>query len=215
MKATIYQGNKTFSVIEKEIEAPAKGEVRIKVAYSGVCGTDVHIYHGMMDKRVSIPVTIGHEMSGTIDAIGDAVSGFQVGEKVVVRPLDNRAETEAFVVEIVSAANTECIFLAFGITFDLAHGDAGCAGIKGSPVGEIAPAHTADSVQVTIFIVVVGAVDREGIAIHVHTATIAVEDSLVVGVANGATYYELVGKAIVRTSGETFCVEIKAEFVTG
>ncbi len=90
MKATIYQGNKTFSVIEKEIEAPAKGEVRIKVAYSGVCGTDVHIYHGMMDKRVSIPVTIGHEMSGTIDAVGDAVSGFVVGEKVVVRPLDDR-----------------------------------------------------------------------------------------------------------------------------
>jgi len=90
MKATVYNGNKTFSVIEKEIENPAEGEVRIKVAYSGVCGTDVHIYHGMMDKRVSIPVTIGHEMSGTIDAFGDGVSGFEVGEKVVVRPLDDR-----------------------------------------------------------------------------------------------------------------------------
>ena len=90
MKATIYEGNKTFSVIDKEVEAPAKGEVRIKVAYSGVCGTDVHIYHGMMDKRVSIPVTIGHEMSGTIDAIGEGVSGFAIGEKIVVRPLDDR-----------------------------------------------------------------------------------------------------------------------------
>jgi len=90
MKATIYEGDKTFTVIEKKIESPAKGEVRIKVAYSGICGTDVHIYHGMMDKRVSIPVTIGHEMSGTIDAVGDSVSGFDVGEKVVVRPLDDR-----------------------------------------------------------------------------------------------------------------------------
>ncbi len=90
MKATVYEGNKTFSVIEKEIENPAEGEVRIEVAYSGVCGTDVHIYHGMMDKRVSIPVTIGHEMSGTIDAIGEGVSGFSIGEKVVVRPLDDR-----------------------------------------------------------------------------------------------------------------------------
>ncbi len=90
MKATQYEGNKTFSVIEKEIEAPAKGEVRIKVAFVGVCGTDVHIYHGMMDKRVSMPVTIGHEMSGTIDAIGEGVSNFQIGEKVVVRPLDDR-----------------------------------------------------------------------------------------------------------------------------
>ncbi|MEM7381931.1 MAG: alcohol dehydrogenase catalytic domain-containing protein [Bacteroidota bacterium] len=90
MKATVYEGNKSFSVIEREIEEPSEGEVRIKVAYSGVCGTDVHIYHGMMDKRVNIPVTIGHEMSGTIDAIGQGVSGFNLGEKVVVRPLDDR-----------------------------------------------------------------------------------------------------------------------------
>ncbi|WP_010133971.1 zinc-dependent alcohol dehydrogenase [Ochrovirga pacifica] len=89
MKATVYEGNKTFSVIEKEIEAPKAGEVRIKVAYSGVCGTDVHIYHGMMDKRVSMPQTIGHEMSGTIDAVGEGVEGFVVGDKVVVRPLDD------------------------------------------------------------------------------------------------------------------------------
>lgn len=90
MKATIYKGNKTFSVIEKEMEAPAQGEVRIKVAYTGVCGTDVHIYHGMMDKRVKIPETIGHEMSGTIDAIGPGVEGFFIHDKVVVRPLDDR-----------------------------------------------------------------------------------------------------------------------------
>ncbi len=92
MKASVYQGNKTFSVIEKEIEAPQKGEVRIKVAYCGVCGTDVHIYHGMMDKRVKIPQIIGHEMSGVIDAIGEGVTNIKVGEKVVVRPLDNRGE---------------------------------------------------------------------------------------------------------------------------
>ncbi|SHJ08917.1 zinc-dependent alcohol dehydrogenase [Pseudozobellia thermophila] len=90
MKATQYVGNRTFSVIDKEMSAPAKGEVRIKVAYVGVCGTDVHIYHGMMDKRVRIPETIGHEMSGVIDAVGDGVEGFSVGEKVVVRPLDDR-----------------------------------------------------------------------------------------------------------------------------
>ena len=90
MISTVYEGNKTFSVVEKELEEPTKDEVRIKVAYSGVCGTDMHIYHGMMDKRVSIPVTIGHEMSGTIDAVGAGVSGYEPGEKVVVRPLDDR-----------------------------------------------------------------------------------------------------------------------------
>lgn len=44
----------------------------------------------MMDKRVSIPQTIGHEMSGTIDAVGKNVTNFKVGEKIVVRPLDDR-----------------------------------------------------------------------------------------------------------------------------
>ena len=90
MIATQYQGNKTFSVIDKEISSPAAGEVRIRVAYVGVCGTDIHIYHGMMDNRVNIPETIGHEMSGVIDAVGDGVKGYQVGDTVVVRPLDDR-----------------------------------------------------------------------------------------------------------------------------
>jgi len=92
MIASFYEGNHTFSVTEKSIVAPSKGEVQIKVAYCGVCGTDVHIYHGAMDKRVQIPITIGHEMSGTISAIGEEVTGFSVGEKVVVRPLDDRGE---------------------------------------------------------------------------------------------------------------------------
>jgi len=90
MKATQYEGNKTFNIIEKEIEHPGAGEVRIKVAYVGVCGTDVHIYHGMMDKRVNMPETIGHEMSGVIDAVGSGVSDYAKGDKVVVRPLDDR-----------------------------------------------------------------------------------------------------------------------------
>lgn len=90
MKSTQYIGNKTFSVIDKAKVDPLSDEVRIKVAYTGVCGTDVHIYHGMMDKRVQMPVTIGHEMSGTIDAIGADVTNYKVGDKVVVRPLDDR-----------------------------------------------------------------------------------------------------------------------------
>jgi (R,R)-butanediol dehydrogenase/meso-butanediol dehydrogenase/diacetyl reductase len=91
MRATEYRGNKTFKVVEKEIVQPGADEVRIKVAYVGVCGTDVHIYHGMMDQRVDTPLTIGHEMSGVIDAVGANVTGYDVGEKVVVRPLDDRA----------------------------------------------------------------------------------------------------------------------------
>lgn len=95
MKATYYQGNKTFSVEDYEPQPPGPGEVRLDVAYCGICGTDMHIYHGAMDKRVAMPVTIGHEASATIAEIGEGVSGFAPGDKVVVRPLDHRGETPA------------------------------------------------------------------------------------------------------------------------
>ncbi|GAA4934407.1 hypothetical protein GCM10023314_03550 [Algibacter agarivorans] len=83
MKATQYQGNQTFNVIDKDIVKPKNDEVRIKVAYVGVCGTDVHIYHGMMDKRVKIPETIGHEMSGVIDAVGEGVPGYAASKGAI------------------------------------------------------------------------------------------------------------------------------------
>ncbi|WFB35971.1 alcohol dehydrogenase catalytic domain-containing protein [Kiritimatiellota bacterium B12222] len=95
MKASFYQGNKTFSVEEREVQQPGPGEVRLNMAYCGICGTDLHIYHGAMDARVAIPETIGHEASATVAEVGEGVTGFEVGDAVVVRPLDNRAETEA------------------------------------------------------------------------------------------------------------------------
>jgi 2-desacetyl-2-hydroxyethyl bacteriochlorophyllide A dehydrogenase len=87
-----YTGKHNFQIINAPIEEPGPGEVRLRVAYCGVCGTDVHIYHGNMDGRLNIPQSIGHEMSGTVDAVADDVTDFRVGEKVVVRPLDSRGE---------------------------------------------------------------------------------------------------------------------------
>ena len=95
MKAAYYEGNKQFSIKQGEQIAPASGEVRLDVAYCGVCGTDIHIAHGSMDARVPSPMVIGHEMSGTVAELGEGVEGLSVGDKVVVRPLDNRGETEA------------------------------------------------------------------------------------------------------------------------
>jgi len=88
MKAAYYEGNKTFSVGESQPKAPGPGEVKLKVAYAGICGTDNHIYLGHMDKRLKLPQVIGHEMSGEIVELGEGVEGFGVGDKVVVRPLD-------------------------------------------------------------------------------------------------------------------------------
>jgi (R,R)-butanediol dehydrogenase/meso-butanediol dehydrogenase/diacetyl reductase len=82
-----YVGNQTIEVREAEPHEPAAGMVQIKVAYAGICGTDLHILHGHMDQRVSTPAIIGHEMSGTVAAIGTGVDGWSVGDAVTVMPL--------------------------------------------------------------------------------------------------------------------------------
>jgi 2-desacetyl-2-hydroxyethyl bacteriochlorophyllide A dehydrogenase len=95
VKAVYYEGDGRFALREAEPRAPADGEVRLEVAYCGICGTDLHIAHGAMDDRVAIPQVIGHEMSGRVAELGAGVDGFQVGDPVVVRPLDARGETPA------------------------------------------------------------------------------------------------------------------------
>ena len=87
MQAAYYEGNRTITTGASVPQRPGPGEVRINVAYCGICGTDLHIYLGHMDKRVNMPQIMGHEMSGSIAEIGAGVTGWQVGDRVVVRPL--------------------------------------------------------------------------------------------------------------------------------
>ena len=51
MKAAYYAGDRTVEVGECKVQSPGPGEVRIDVAYCGVCGTDLHIYMGHMKRR--------------------------------------------------------------------------------------------------------------------------------------------------------------------
>jgi len=88
MKAAYYHGKKTIKTGESVPRKPGPDEVRIHVAYCGVCGTDLHIFKGGMDKRVSMPQVIGHEMSGEIAEVGSNVKGWSPGDRVVVRPLN-------------------------------------------------------------------------------------------------------------------------------
>ena len=87
MQSAAYVGDRTITVDEAEAVAPGPGEVQVAVAYVGICGTDLHILHGAMDARVSLPAVIGHEMSGTIAALGEGVADWSVGDAVTVMPL--------------------------------------------------------------------------------------------------------------------------------
>ncbi|MFF0990573.1 zinc-dependent alcohol dehydrogenase [Kocuria nitroreducens] len=88
MHAATYIGNSTVEIITTDQHAPGAGEVQIEVAYTGICGTDLHILHGSMDARVALPAVIGHEMSGRISAVGEGVQDWKVGDSVTVMPLD-------------------------------------------------------------------------------------------------------------------------------
>lgn len=89
MRAAYYTGNRSFAIEDIEPTAPGPDQVQIDVSYCGICGTDLHAYHGVMDKRIGLHRIIGHEMSGKVAALGTGVSGFAVGDPVVVRPLDH------------------------------------------------------------------------------------------------------------------------------
>jgi len=86
--AAYYTGNRQFSLERAEPVPPAAGEVRIEVAFCGICGTDLHVYLGHMDQRIGDHRVIGHEMSGTVDVVGEGVTDWKAGDRIVVRPLD-------------------------------------------------------------------------------------------------------------------------------
>jgi (R,R)-butanediol dehydrogenase/meso-butanediol dehydrogenase/diacetyl reductase len=88
MQAAYYERNKTIRVGECSIAPPGPREVRIKVAWCGVCGTDLHIFLGHMDQRVATRQIMGHEAAGTVVETGADAGEWKQGDRVVARPLD-------------------------------------------------------------------------------------------------------------------------------
>ena len=84
MKAVVYDAPRSFAVMEVPTPEVGPGEVRIKVDQVGLCGTDLHIHHG--DFNAVFPLIPGHELVGVVDALGDGVDRFTVGEQVTVNP---------------------------------------------------------------------------------------------------------------------------------
>lgn len=76
-----------YTIEFREIPIPVahKGEALVKIMRIGVCGSDIHVYHGE-HPFTSYPITQGHEVSGEIAALGEGVSGLTVGQKVTIEP---------------------------------------------------------------------------------------------------------------------------------
>jgi (R,R)-butanediol dehydrogenase / meso-butanediol dehydrogenase / diacetyl reductase len=86
VKALQYHGDGHVAVAHVDEIPPGDGEVQVDVAFTGICGTDLHVVHGAMDARVTFPAVVGHEMSGRVAALGRNVDGVAVGDHVTVIP---------------------------------------------------------------------------------------------------------------------------------
>lgn len=76
-------GRIEFREIEKP--EPKAGEVLVRMRRIGICGSDIHVWHGQ-HPFTSYPVTQGHEVAGEIAAVGAGVSGFAAGDRVTIEP---------------------------------------------------------------------------------------------------------------------------------
>jgi 2-desacetyl-2-hydroxyethyl bacteriochlorophyllide A dehydrogenase len=85
--AVRYLAPRTLGTGPAPAAPPGPGQVELAPAYVGICGTDLHIFHGDMDGRVTAPAVIGHEMSGRVVRVGPGVEGWRPGDAVTVMPL--------------------------------------------------------------------------------------------------------------------------------
>lgn len=88
MKAVVIHAAKDLRIEERETGQPGPGQVEVAIEAGGICGSDLHYYNhgGFGTVRVREPMILGHEVAGTIKALGEGVSGLAVGDRVAVSP---------------------------------------------------------------------------------------------------------------------------------
>ncbi|MFD0589473.1 2,3-butanediol dehydrogenase [Paenibacillus sp. GCM10027627] len=95
MKAAVWYGKHDIRVEDREEPAIQPGKIKIRVAWTGICGSDLHAYHGAPVVQVGephpvtgemAPLTLGHEFAGVIHEVGEGVDGFSIGDRVTIEP---------------------------------------------------------------------------------------------------------------------------------
>ncbi|GKU78012.1 (R,R)-butanediol dehydrogenase [Paenibacillus sp. L3-i20] len=96
MKAAVWYGKHDIRVENSEEPIIKPGKIKVKVAWTGICGSDLHAYHGAPVVQVDephpvtgemAPLILGHEFAGFIHEIGEGVVGFSVGDRVTIEPV--------------------------------------------------------------------------------------------------------------------------------
>lgn len=88
MKVCVLTGKQKLEWVERDIPQPAAGELQIKLEYVGICGSDLHFYQEgqLANWTLDGPLALGHEPGGVVTAIGEGVTGFEIGDKVSIEP---------------------------------------------------------------------------------------------------------------------------------
>ena len=88
MKAIVAHAAKDVRIEETPDAAPGSGEVRLRLATGGICGSDLHYYNhgGFGAVRLKEPMILGHEVSAVVEELGAGVTGLEVGQLVAVSP---------------------------------------------------------------------------------------------------------------------------------
>jgi threonine dehydrogenase-like Zn-dependent dehydrogenase len=84
MKAAVFAGPGVLGIVDKKVPEPAPGWVRIAVGAVGICGSDLHLYNGMMGDATGLQP--GHEVAGVVDAVGEGVTR-ATGTQVALEPI--------------------------------------------------------------------------------------------------------------------------------
>jgi L-iditol 2-dehydrogenase len=83
MKAVVYYAPGDIRVEQVDVPVCGDGEIRIKIDACAVCGTDLKAYVSG-NPRIKAPKVMGHEFTGIVDTIGSGVSGFEIGDRIVM-----------------------------------------------------------------------------------------------------------------------------------
>jgi L-idonate 5-dehydrogenase len=88
MKAIVIHAARDLRIEERPVDRPGPGEVGLRIATGGVCGSDLHYYNhgGFGTVRVREPMVLGHEVSAWVEELGPGVTGLAVGQLVAVSP---------------------------------------------------------------------------------------------------------------------------------
>ena len=88
MKAVICHAPEDLRIDTLPEEQPGPGQLQVRVAFGGICGSDLHYYQhgGFGTVRIKEPLALGHEVSGIVQTVGSEVTGLKPGQRIAISP---------------------------------------------------------------------------------------------------------------------------------